>query len=258
MEREQAEVKVRPIRPRRRNAAPVFGLWLFLLLCCLLASYFFINSPFFSLKFIQVQGNEVLAADKIIELSGLSPGINLFKTDNSEVMAKLKMHPSIKKVELTRKLPSTLTISITERTPVALVVGQDGFIVVDDEGVYIKKITDLQGVHLPLISGVEVDKNLRPGSNISTPGLEASLKLISLMDQILQENVSEIIAPSPYSLSLKTIQGVEVRFGEPVELERKVKLIQELLLVNGSIINNQTVEYIDLRYNAPPVIKRKS
>lgn len=258
VEREKAGGKVRAIRPRKRNATPVFGLWLFLLFCCLLASYFFIHSPYFSLQNIQVQGYEVLPAEKIIEMSGITTGINIFRTDNQGAITKLMMHPSIKKAEITRKLPSTLAIKITERTPAALVVGQDGFIVVDEEGVYIKKVSDLQGMHLPLISGVEVDKNHRPGANISTQGLSASIKLISLMDKTLQENVSEIMAPTPYSLTLKTIQGVEVRFGEPVELERKLKIIEELLLDNGSVINSQTVEYIDLRYNAPPVIKRKN
>jgi cell division septal protein FtsQ len=69
--------------------------------------------------------------------------------------------------------------------------------------------------------------------------------------------VAEIIAPTPESLALKTMQGVEIRFGKPEDMERKVEVIQELLIENGAIINDQTVEYIDLRYNTSPVIKRK-
>lgn len=250
--------QVRQIRGRKRRAAPIFGLWLFLLFCCLLAAYFFIHSAFFAVAKLEVKGNAALPADGIIQQSGLTLGVNIFKVNTREAVQKLSVNPAIKKVNISRRMPATLIIQVTERIPVALVVGQNGFVAVDGEGVYIKKLTDLQGLRLPVISGIPINENERPGNSIKTPGLGSALQLIKLMDKTFLDNVAEIMAPTPQSLSLKTLQGVEVRFGEPVELERKMKLIQQLLVKNDSIINNQTVEYIDLRYDTAPVIKRKS
>jgi cell division protein FtsQ len=244
-------------RRKKRNAAPVLGLWLFLLFLAILSGYYFLNSAFFALQQIEVRGNNAVSKETIVEQSGLAPGVNLFKIDTKAVSNKIQMLPSVKKVEVKRRLPSTLLLQITERTPIALVVSPDGFLQIDDEGVYIKKVQDFKDLHLPVVSGVPLENNLGPGSRLSKPGLSAALRLIQMMDKVLKENVTEIIAPSPQTITLKTLQGVEIRFGEPEEMERKVKIIEELLLQNGAIINNQTVEYIDLRYNTAPVIKRK-
>lgn len=251
--------KVRYIRQRkRRSAAPVFGLWLFLILCSMLAAYFFIHSAYFSLKDIEVTGNKTLSADQVIELSGLSMGENIFRVDAQSVALKIEMHPSVKKTVISRQIPSTLIVKIAERSPVALVVVQDGFVIVDQDTFYIQKVNDIQDLQLPIISGVKVDSSLRPGTSIGTEGLNTALKLITLLDEDFLKNVAEIVAPSSLSLTLKTIQGVEVRFGEPVQLERKIKLMQSLLFQNGAIINSDTVEYIDLRYDTAPVIRRKN
>lgn len=245
----------RKIRNRKRRAAPVFGLWLFLIFCCLLAAYFFLHSAFFSVTKLEVKGNKALAAETVIGQSGLVTGVNIFKADTRTAVEKIVLNPMIKNVEIKRIIPSTLRIIVTERVPVALVVGQDGFIMVDSEAYYLKRVNDLQGLQLPLVSGVPVSSADRPGVGMNPPGLLAALDLIKLMDKTFFDNVAEIKAASPHSLSLKTLQGVEVLFGEPVDLERKMHVIQELLIKNGEVINSQTVEYIDLRYNTAPVIK---
>jgi cell division protein FtsQ len=199
-----------------------------------------------------------MSAEEIISLSGLTPGINIFKLNAQEAIVKIETHSRISDVEVKRKLPHTLILRVYERHPCAYVLGQDAFIAVDNEAVYLYKTVDIKDKPLPIISGVNVSTKLSPGEDMSTPGLNTALELIDILDEVFLNNVAEIIAQTPESLVLKTIQGVEVRFGRPEELERKVGIIQELLIGNESVINDQTVEYIDLRYNTAPVIKRKN
>jgi cell division protein FtsQ len=249
---------VKYIRRRKRKGAPLFGLGLFLLCCFLLSMYFFMNSALFALKKIEITGCQIVPKDKVVQLSGLALGTNLFKIDSPGIVTKLTMYPVIKAAKVSRKLPSTLVITITERTPVVVVVGNDGYLAVDVDGIYVKKINDLQHINLPIISGIVTDGSKQTlGTNINTPGLTAALKLIKLMGKTFLDNVSEINAASPYNLTLKTMQGVEIRFGQPEKIEQKLKVIEELLSDNGQVINDQTVEYIDLRYDSLPVIKRK-
>lgn len=248
---------VRYIRRRKRNAAPVFGLWLFLLFSCLVSSYFFMHSAFFSLRHIHVQGTISLKPESIIEQSGLKPGSNLFKLDTQGAALKTELDPTVKSVKIERKLPDAVVIKIVERTPTALVAGGEGLIIVDDEGIFIKA-AEPGASNLPLVSGVPIPENARPGSDLSTPGLRAALSLIGLLDKAFLTGVVEIVAPTPESLTLKTRQGVEIRFGKPEDLERKIKVMEKLLVENKETINAQTVEYIDLRYDTAPVIKRKN
>lgn len=258
MQNKESLASMKYKRKRRRSAAPVFGLWLFLLFCCFMAAYFFLNSAFFAVKEYQIQGNTVLTGEEIIQMGELSLGTNIFKLQTQAAIERIEMHPSIKKAEIKRLLPSTVAVRVLERVPLALVVGQDGFIAVDEDGVYIKKISELKDQKIPLISQVKVDENIRPGEHLESNGLKAALQLIKLLKKEFFVNIAEILAPSQFSLTLKTVQGVEVRFGEPVDLERKIVIMEELLLENEAIINNQTVEYIDLRYQTAPVIKRKT
>lgn len=249
---------VKQIRQRKRRAAPIFGLWLFLLFCCFLAAYFFLNSAYFSLAHFEVSGSFLLPSEEVIHLSGLSVGTNIFKLNTEEAAVKIQTHPYVKKAVVTRRLPQTLLISVEERSARAFVLGRSEFLIVDPEGIILEKITDLKQKAYPIISGVSLNDNPLPGENVLTPGLAAALELVELLDDKFLANVSEIIASSPESLVLKTSQGVEVRFGPPKDLERKVSLMQELLFDHGTVINDQTVEYIDLRYDTAPVIKRKN
>lgn len=244
------------IRPKRKRRRPLIGLSLFLLFSFALSLYFFINSAFFALKKIEVSGCNTVPQEEIIKLSGVALGTNLFKVDVRNAIAKIEMQPVVKTVTISRKLPHTLVLHITERTPAAVVVGNDGYLAVDIEGKYVKKVDDLLDLNLPVISGITVKKDTSPGADLTTPGLNAALQLIRLMEEPFLKNVTEIQAASPQSLTLKMLQGVEIRFGEPENIEQKLKIIRELLMENGEVINEQTVEYIDLRYNSLPVIKK--
>ncbi|MCR4441118.1 MAG: FtsQ-type POTRA domain-containing protein [Peptococcaceae bacterium] len=216
------------------------------------------HSAVFSVKAVDVKGNSFLSAEEIVELSGIRTGVNIFKLDTREAAAKMKVHPRIKNVEIKRKLPHKILLQVTERYACAYLEGQGGLIAVDEEGVYLYKENDPENRKFALISGVPVNDSAGPGADLSTPGLASALLLLKLLDKAILADVEEIVAPTPESLVLKTRHGVEVRFGRPEELERKVMLIGELLVKNGELINDQTVEYIDLRYNTAPVIKRKN
>ena len=242
----------------RKKRKPLIGLSLFLLFSILLSAYFFINSAFFNLQKIKVSGCTTIAEDTVLKLSGVVLGTNLFKIDKEQIQSKVEMHPVIKAVQIFRIIPHTIDLQVEERTPIALVVGTAGYLAIDDEGVFIQQVDDLLNMNFPVISGIMIQGSTSLGDNLSTPGLESALQMLRSMDKEFLEGVAEIKAASQYSVTLKMLQGVEIRFGEPENIEQKLKIIKELLIENEEIINNQTVEYIDLRYNSLPVIKRKN
>lgn len=243
---------------KKRRKGSFLALGLFLLFCLSLSGYFFLNSAFFNLREIQVSGCQTITEDEVIDLSGLVLGTNLFHLDAGEVVKRVELHPVVKTVRVSRKIPHTVLIKVEERVPVALVVGTDSYLAVDREGVFLRKEEDFfKELTFPVITGFTVEEGVSPGANLSTPGLSAALSLLEKMDPAFLKNVAEIKATSPYSLTLQMLNGVEVRFGEPEKIERKLQLIEELLFEKGEVINDQTVEYIDLRYNSLPVIKQK-
>ena len=78
--------------------------------------------------------------------------LNLFDLDLKVLREKLEEVPEIEKVEIRRVLPDTLDIQITERVPVAFIERVNGKLLIDREGVVIRRshAIDISGV-IPVI-----------------------------------------------------------------------------------------------------------
>ena len=78
--------------------------------------------------------------------------LNLFDLDLKVLREKLEEVPEIEKVEIRRVLPDTLDIQITERVPVAFIERVNGPLLIDRDGVVIRRshAIDISGV-IPVI-----------------------------------------------------------------------------------------------------------
>jgi cell division septal protein FtsQ len=111
---------------------------------------------------------------------------------------------------------------------------------------------------LPIITDTHLDVEGNPGDQLSSEGVTAALNLIDQLDPYFLESIEEFRAPSAWELTLITHQGVQVKFGPPENLERKLGFYETILLKNNSQYNEDTLEYVDLRYETQPVVKKKS
>lgn len=220
--------------------------------------YFFIHSPFFNIKDIKVSGNNLLETEKILSLSQVNTGQNLMEINSEEIIKRISVHPLVKGVELKRKLPNTLQIVIEERKPVGLLVSQDGFIQVSEEGYFLALVHDLGEYNLPVISGISLEQLPGPGQLINNQGLFMALNIIKESDPALLENLVEInIAKSKHILAY-TSNGIEIRLGSLDKIKEKLANLNQILQdFNKRGLDQELVEYIDLRFTGPPVIKRK-
>lgn len=73
-----------------------------------------LTAPILNITNIQIIGNEQISQDTILSLSGLKKGENIFRF-NSSVVQNIKENSYIESVQITRKLPGTVIISIEER-----------------------------------------------------------------------------------------------------------------------------------------------
>ncbi len=244
-------------RNKRSKAAPMIGLWLFLLIACIGFSLLLLNSKVFDVRYIGIEGNTSIPAEDIAEIGVLMPGENIFRMNTSMIAENIVRHPQIKSVTVERKLPEQIVFVVEERKPYAYLISSEDFIVIDDEAVYLYKKSAIDNVSMPFISGVQLTGEITPGVKITNPGLIAAIELINMLGSDIMTEISGIIAENPETLTLKTLQGVEIRFGKAEDLNRKIQMMQQLLIDNAAIFNDQTIEYIDLRYDTSLVIKRK-
>lgn len=211
------------------------------------------RSPFFEVRSILVQGNQLIDQGKIKSVSDIAPGVNIFKVDLAAAASQLKLIPVVKDVKVTRSLPSTVVIRVKERTPVGLLPTKEGFIAVDGEGVYLQK-TNAGSPGLPVVTGINFEV-ASPGEVVNAGGLGDALTVISGLPSETVAGLSEVHVDSDGQIKLYTIEGIQCRFGLAGEIQEKGEVLNQLL---KELRNQQDkIEYIDLSSAAKPVVYYK-
>lgn len=89
-------------------------------------------APRLGVQRILVEGNQRLSDGEILELIEVDEKTNILTLDLNQVRQKLLRSAWVRDVELKRLLPATLTLQIVERTPVAVAVLDDLYLLADD------------------------------------------------------------------------------------------------------------------------------
>lgn len=222
----------------------------FFLLLFLTAAYVLARSSVFEVREIRVLGNTTLSRENIISVAGINPGENIFRLDLKAAAEKLKVVSVIKTSELNRRLPSAVEIKVVERVACALVPVETGFIQIDDEGVYIQK-GDVGISQLPVVTGLKFDLPL-PGGKIMSEKLDVALEVVRGVPPGLLVRLSEIFIEGDQAV-VYTLDGIQCRFGAPVDLRQKGEVFLKIL--EGLKTKGKKIEYIDLSHAASPVVK---
>lgn len=160
----------------RRRTAFWTGLSIILLS---IAGFLFSISGFFTVDSIEVKGNSHFTAEEIINIAHAVPGRNLlYHTDEKPITDYLEQNPYIKSASVTRKLPSTLVITVEERTEAICFNYDDDYLIMDDEGILLKKtrtepkITNVKGF---------VVTRIRLGDTVGTENQQMFSRLLRLI-----------------------------------------------------------------------------
>ncbi len=114
-----------------------------------------LKAPAFNVANFEVNGNHYYTDNEIINMGAVSEGENIFTgVDCSDIRDRLLKDPYMIQVKVRRKLPNTIVINIGERTQVAGIVFGESYVVIDAEGVVLRKtlvdpkVTVLRGMNI--------------------------------------------------------------------------------------------------------------
>jgi len=243
----------KPVRnhPRKRLAIQAV---LFVLMSAA-GLYGFIHSGFFALTHIEVLGAEQLEPDEVRILAALAPGSNLWRIDEIQVGKNIKAHPKIGSVQVTRRLPGTMIISIRERKAVCFIPTERGFVELDRTGVALRILDRVAGDRLPIITGATVKQHPLPGERVVATNLEVGLKVLSYMPQILGQSIAELNVANKENITLYTTDGIRVIIGAPQLLQEKYQALVDVLYLKDQVGQYNPVYYIDLTHPGRPAVK---
>ena len=171
---------------------------------------FIITSPSFQIKETIVRGCKELTEKEVLSLAAIKPTQSLLVINSDTIARRIEANPWVKEVLIGKELPNRLIIEIHERTAVALVKSDNGFSLLDLDGVTFKKLDNSDEADIPVLNGCYSEGN---DSVLFTKSLELLRYLSTTKEFPTIKNVSEIHGHDIFGLSLFTDSGLCIRLG---------------------------------------------
>ncbi|MEP7346335.1 MAG: FtsQ-type POTRA domain-containing protein, partial [Gemmatimonadaceae bacterium] len=106
---------------------------------------------FFRVKHVEVRGTRYAPPSDVAKALGVDTMWSLW--DDTDVLERrVRALPHVREAEVSRRIPSTLVVTVEENIPIALVPGTDGFHAYDEDGRALTLDPSRTPVDLPIIA----------------------------------------------------------------------------------------------------------
>ncbi len=209
-------------KKKKKRKKKRYLLKFFILLLVIAAVIFFMRSDFFNIEKISVNNNEHYTEEQIIKIADVKIGDNLFEFTVKGLKKKLTKDPYIETVDISRKIPNGLEITVNEREESIVVPYGEKFIIADYEGMVLR-LAD-QAPDLTIVNNLEPEKPV-PGTALEVGETQILTDTLNL---------------------LKDVEGVDLYFKKISVSQHSVKAyIYDSLVVEGSYENiSENLSYL--------------
>lgn len=225
--------KEQEIKKRKRMKKFRILKYAFLVLCVIGIIIGTMTSPLFNIKQIEVQGNEKISKEEIISLSQIVTDENTYKVNVNKVKEQILENPYIKSVQIKRKLPDEVIITVEERSTTYMIEYGNAYAYINNQG-YILEISS-EKLDVPIIQGAETElDNLIPGQRLCNNDLEKMSTIIKIMEVAQNNDIANLITridienDQNYKILFESEQKVAY-LGDETDLSTKILSIKAIL-----------------------------
>ena len=174
---------------------------------------------------VQVTGLNRLQAAAVVEAAAVPVGAPLARVDTAAVERRVARLAPVADVAVRRTWPGTLTVDVTERTPVAGVL-QEG------------RFTLLDAAAIPFAAEAALPKGAvrlqvhEPGPQ--DPSTRAALEVYAALPDALRDRVRILHAKSASAVTLRIEDGRQIVWGRPGDTDLKAAAALALLTKPGT------------------------
>jgi cell division protein FtsQ len=210
------------------------------------AAWWVTNTPLFDMRTLRVSGNRHLSDTEVARLAGLSRTTNVMWLRTGALADRIEQDPWVLRAKVSRTLPGTVTVSIHERRPVAIVEAGRSSLLVSGDGVILGSARPKTRLPAITLAGAPV----AVGSRIS--GLPAVLIVARSLPAGVRSKVARITQARPGALTLILRDGAKVLYGDASETDAKGRALSSLL--SWASKRGIRPDYIDVRAPAAPAL----
>lgn len=277
MNKKQERARKQRARTLRRTALIVGALAVALLVGW--GGWAFVNSPIFEIDQVDVEGNNAVAAGDIRSVVAEGVDTTLFRVRSGALEESVSSLPWISTAEVSKRLPSTIGITVVERVPAATVTAPDGSVwLVSEDGYWLgalaSSLTSTATVELAAamvdeggegativdpaggypavrydpagLVGIFDTPSPKPvaGKKVASAEVLNAVAVLQGLGAELAGQVERVTAPEVGSTSLIIESGVELVVGSADDIMVKSKVILSILKAHEgsvSLINVRSV-----------------
>ena len=210
---------------------------------------------YFLISDLIVEGNRRVPTAAIIDSLALPSHAGILQVDLKELAAAILRNPWIKTARVSRRLPATLLVHVSERAPRAVVAADRPYLVSED-GLILQEASPAEMSDLPLLR-LHADHPLETGGRIDPARVEQGMRLWQRFHQgTLGPDVQarEIQLEGDGSCTVLLGHGLPyLRFGEGDGLQRQLDRLARALEMRGTTLRE--LEYADLRFADKVIVK---
>jgi cell division protein FtsQ len=170
-----------------------------------------LSTAYFGIRETQVRGCKELTEKDILQLAALKPAQNLLAVNADAIRDRIRKNPWIRDVYVGRELPERLVIEVRERTPVALLKKEDGFYLMDADGLAFKRLESGDESDLPALTGCYREGRLN--GHLLAKSLELLRYLSASKEFVSVKAIAEVHGDEVLGFSIFTDSGLCLRLG---------------------------------------------
>lgn len=222
-------------------------------LFAILAIIFIINSPMLKIGYVNVTGNSYLPREDILQIARIKEPINIFSVKTDVIQSYLQNDLRIESVKVWRDFPNRLNIQVVERTPLAVMSCNYGYVDLDKNSMIIDTYKDPKKIQKPVIVGMLLH-DVYTGDQIHDDVINKVLAFLGALKPEVLQQIIQIDVTKPESIKAYSMKGTKIILGDINDPEVLASKTNDFF--NDVKTAAIPIEYIDFSYSRP-VLKIK-
>lgn len=182
------------VKKTTRKSRIIKGIikWTILLSALIASVIYFMMTPLFNILEVEVVNNEKIPSDTIISLSKIVLGENIYKISSKRVKQNIKQNPYIENVEVNRRLPNKIVLTVKERKVTYMLEYANSYAYINNQG-YILEISE-ERIETPIIIGYNTpQEQIKEGNRLCSEDLEKLETVLKIMESANSNELDKLI-----------------------------------------------------------------
>lgn len=242
------------IRHKKKKKKKTSLLYRLLIAIIVGLASFLIISTLFKIDTIEVEGETQYDKNKIINLTEISYGQNLFTVNSSNIKNILEKELYyLEKVDIKKKFLGTVIINVQDAKPIIAIYSNGRYILLSKSLKILETDVDIVPSTAAIVSGVELNSpeiGLAASYNVEyKEKFDVLTEIISLSEKLELQGINYINIEDIYNIKMEYESRIAIKFGTQSRLKRKIsnikKIVDESIDKNACYVIDSTLQESD-------------